>query len=269
MLLNVIFFTVLVTPGSECQSVTDTLIKSVSSTHAMEYYVSLPKGWNRNRKWPVLVVLEAAGKEFKLNAERFVAARKELPFIIVAPVTVTNGNYGKRDSTIYPYSAATWDMIDREGICQFDMKGLSAVMENERRNHNAEEKFYVTGFEAGAHLLWAMVFQHPEQLQAAIAVAGNYRNRCMEDKIRSTKKSTFDLPILGLYGETDSLFGKHGPMYLQWLEAKRQASQNGYRNCREREIKGKGHIPLPAEIFKNLALLLKKGRRSSSIVVKE
>lgn len=239
----------------------DSLIIAKAATHPMHYYVSLPAGWNKNKKWPVVVVVEAAEKEFKLNAERFSKARKQMPFIIVAPVVVSNGNYGKRDPEIYPYSNDMWDRIDREGVCSFDMNGLEAVMKDVREKYNGEEKFYLTGFEAGAHLVWAMTFRHPEQLKAAVPVAGNYRNRCMEDQIFSDDQSKVVLPIRAMYGERDSSFGKNGPVFSQWLEARKQAEQHGYKNISEEEIKGKDHVPIPAEVlnyFYSLVMTEKK-----------
>ncbi|MDP4265691.1 MAG: dienelactone hydrolase family protein [Bacteroidota bacterium] len=239
----------------------DSLVSRTATGHPMQYYVSLPSGWNKNKKWPVVVVVEAAEKEFKVNAERFANARKQMPFIIVAPVIVTNGNYGKRDPKIYPYSSTVWDEIDKEGACSFDINGLQAVMKDVRQLYNAEEKIYITGFEAGAHLVWAMIFQHPEQLMAAVAVAGNYRNRCMETQSFSDDKSKNELPVRAMYGEKDSLFSKKGGLFSQWLEAKQLAEKHGYKNITEEEIKAKGHVPLPAEVLNYFSSLLIAGKK--------
>src|SRR5690242_9044419 len=64
--------------------------------HPMQYFVSLPKGWTPSKKWPVVLVLEAAEKEYKINAHRFIDARGDMPFIIVAPIHTNNGNQGRR-----------------------------------------------------------------------------------------------------------------------------------------------------------------------------
>jgi hypothetical protein len=38
-----------------------------ASSHPIQYYVSLPEGWTSGKKWPVVVVIESADREF-LNA---------------------------------------------------------------------------------------------------------------------------------------------------------------------------------------------------------
>src|SRR4051812_43535721 len=89
-----------------------------ASHHPIQYYVSLPANWSKSSTWPVVIVLEDADKKFKLNAQRFVEARKDMPFIIVAPFITTNGTQGHKDSTVYPYSRSVWDTIDKISICR-------------------------------------------------------------------------------------------------------------------------------------------------------
>jgi hypothetical protein len=45
-----------------------------AASHPIRYYISLPANWSPEKTWPVIVAIEAAEKEFKLNAERFVEA---------------------------------------------------------------------------------------------------------------------------------------------------------------------------------------------------
>ena len=161
-----------------CQSSKLELKKA--SNHPIQYYIFLPDNWSPNANWPVVVVLSDAEKQFKKDAEQFIGARKDLPFIIVAPFITTNGNHGHRDSTIYPYSKQVWDSIDKLSICKFDIDGLQNILKDIKKNFSGTDKFFITGFEAGTHLVWAMVFQHPELLYAVAPVAGNYRSRCME-----------------------------------------------------------------------------------------
>src|SRR5437660_5288647 len=35
-----------------------------AASHPIQYYVSLPKGWNGERTWPVVMIIEAAEREF-------------------------------------------------------------------------------------------------------------------------------------------------------------------------------------------------------------
>jgi len=220
-----------------------------ASDHPIQYYISLPDNWSLKANWPVVVVLSDAEKQFKKDAEQFISARKALPFIIVAPFITTNGSQGHRDSTIYPYSKSVWDSIDKMSICKFDIDGLQSIIKDIKKYYSGADKFFITGFEAGTHLVWAMTFQHPELLYATAPVAGNYRSRCMESNSFSNDASRIQLPIKNFTGSNDEDFGVNGRIYSQYLEAKNLAVLHGYKNISETVIRGKGHIPLPAEVL--------------------
>ena len=238
---------IVIVSSANCQ--TTSLVLKKAGDHSMQYYISLPGNWTATKKWPVVIAVEAAEKQFKQNAERFMAARKDLPFIIVVPINTTNGQQGHRDSTIYPYSKAVWDTIDKISICKFDIDGLQHIVHDLKAEYAAADKVFITGFEAGAHLVWAMIFQHPELLYAAAPVAGNYRNRCMENDPFSTNISRMQLPIKNFTGSVDDIFGNKGNIYGQYLDAKKLAIAHGFKNISETEVAGKGHEPLPKEVL--------------------
>lgn len=228
----------------------DSLLLKTAKGHPMQYYISLPKGWKKEQQWPVVVVIESADKEYRENALRFVRARKDMPFILVAPFNVNNSRSGRRDPAVFPYSEATWDYIDKTGDCKFNMDGLTQLIADIQQEYNGEAQYYITGFEAGAHTVWQMLFQHPERLKAAAPVAGNYnRNSCMEEPLFSKDPSRVNLPVRGFAASLDSSYGPHGIVYSQWLNARQQAVIHGYTNIAEMIVPGKGHVPLPAEVM--------------------
>src|ERR1700682_2094930 len=96
--------------------------------HPMQYYLSLPQAWTASKKWPVVVVIESANRQFQSNAETFVRARQSLPFILVAPLAISNGGANYRNVPTYRYSDAVWNEIERVGGCQFDRAGIAAVV---------------------------------------------------------------------------------------------------------------------------------------------
>src|SRR4030095_11826856 len=112
-----------------------------ASNHPMQYYVSLPANLSSKSKWPVVIVLEAAEKQFKTNAERFITARKDMPFIIVAPFITTNGQRGHKDPSVYPYSSAVWDTIDKISICKFDIDGLQGIINDVKKDFLVRIRF--------------------------------------------------------------------------------------------------------------------------------
>ena len=97
-----------------------------ASGHPMQYYVSLPQGWTAARKWPVVVVIESANRQFQQTLGAFAKARKDMPFILVAPMVTTNGGANYRQAGTYRYSDAVWSQIEQDR-CRFDMAGIAAV----------------------------------------------------------------------------------------------------------------------------------------------
>jgi dienelactone hydrolase len=220
-----------------------------ASDHPMQYYLSLPQNWTASKKWPVVVIIESANRQFQSNTETFVRARQSLPFILVAPLVVTNGGSSYRGMPTYHYSDAVWNEIERIGGCQFDMAGIAAIVRDVKRFYAGEDRYFVTGWEAGGHTLWAMLFQHPEAIRAAAPVCTNYRGRCMEDVQFSSSPQRIKLPVTVLGGESDAGWKPNQPLYTQSQEAIRLAREHGYENVSESVAQGKGHGPLAEEVL--------------------
>jgi poly(3-hydroxybutyrate) depolymerase len=228
----------------------DSLELKTATNHPMQYFLSLPDKWVKEKKWPIVVIIESADKEYKENALRFVKAGKGMPFILVAPYNVNNSRQGRRDPKIFPYSAATWDIIERTGDCKFNMDGITQIIKDVQQQYNGEQQFFITGFEAGAHTVWQFLFQHPERLKAAAPVAGNYnQNSCMTEPLFSNDNSLIKLPVKGFSGSADTIYGYKGFVYYQWKNATQAAAAHGYKNISETIIPGKGHVPLPTEVL--------------------
>lgn len=228
----------------------DSLELKTATKHPMQYFLSLPRQWTAEKKWPIVVIIEAADKAYQENALRFVRERKDMPFILVAPFNVNNSRYGRRDPNIFPYTKETWDLIDKTGDCTFNMEGITQIIADVQQHYQGESKFFITGFEAGAHTVWQFAFQHPEQLRAAAPVAGNYnQNSCMTAADFSTDTARVHLPIRGFSGSADTLSGSAGVLYAQWKNAAQAAAAHGYKNISETRIPDKGHVPLPAEVL--------------------
>ena len=104
-----------------------------ASSHPIQYYLSLPEGWVAGKKWPVVVVIDSAEREFLQAATAFAQARGPRPFILVTPLVVTNGGTRYRSVPTYHYSDPVWGRID-SGPFNFDSDGIAAIMQ-EVRNH--------------------------------------------------------------------------------------------------------------------------------------
>src|SRR5262249_44208703 len=138
------------------------IVLKTASHHLIQYYLSLPEGWTAAKKWPVVFAIEGGLKNFRNSAEVYAVARKHMPFIIVSPVILTDGGGdNQRNLPEYHYAPEVWDQIEKTGICAFDQQGLDAIMTDLRQQYGAEDKYFITGHSAGAHLTWAMVLMHP------------------------------------------------------------------------------------------------------------
>ena len=80
----------------------------MAAGHAMEYYLSLPHGWAADKKWPVVIVIESAKRQFQETAEVFENARKGMPFIIAVSLVIRNADrvIGARAAPFRPCIAA-------------------------------------------------------------------------------------------------------------------------------------------------------------------
>jgi len=218
-----------------------------ASGHPMQYYVSLPQGWTAGRKWPVVVVIESANRQFLETLGIFAKARGDKPLILVVPIVTTNGGANYRQAGTYRYSDAMWNRIEQDR-CRFDIDGVAAVVADIQRLFGGEDGYFLTGWEAGGHTVWPMIFQHPETIRAAAPAVTNYAGRCMEPGF-STAAACADLPvtIFQVASGRDAAPGRF--VYTQSQQARKIAEEHGYRNVSERIIEGKPHGPLADEVL--------------------
>src|SRR5215475_8326807 len=193
----------------------DTPQLKTASTHPIQYYLSLPEGWTAGKKWPVVVVIDSAEREFLQAATAFAQARQQQPFILVTPLVVTNGGAGYRSVPTYHYSDQVWDRIQNSGQFNFDMDGITAIMQDVVKQFGGEDKYFITGFEAGGHTVWGILFNHPESVRAAALVCPNYAGRWVDEKQISTAAERTGLPIRDFVGTKDELCSPGHPIYTQ------------------------------------------------------
>ncbi|HWA82848.1 MAG TPA: hypothetical protein VG820_05425 [Fimbriimonadaceae bacterium] len=208
-----------------------------ASAHPMKYYLSLPDGWQAGKKWPVVVVIESANRDFETTAKEFERARGSKPFILVTPLVLTNGGPRYREATGYRYDAATWARIERDGTWKFDGAGVQAVLADVRRLYGGESKAFLTGWEAGGHTVFALAFTHPSWFAAAAPVCPNYAARW----IAPAGERAAGMPLRCFIGAKDDLWQRFSS---QWDRARNEARSRGFGDLSIRQVDGKGHEPL-------------------------
>lgn len=228
-----------------CQTEQPDIALKTALHHPIQYYLSLPEGWTPAKKWPVVFTIEGGLKNFRNSAQGYSVARKHLPFIIVSPMILTDGGGDdQRNLPEYHYPSDVWDEIDKIGICAFDQQGLDAIMDDLRQQYGAEDKYFITGHSAGAHLTWAMVLMHPEKLAAAATSCGNFNGRCIT-KVSSAAER-LRLPVRAFQGELDE--HRQG-LEEQFAKARELVTANGYTNISFELVKGAGHVPLADQVL--------------------
>lgn len=225
-----------------------------ASTHPIQYYLSLPQNWVAGKKWPVVVVIDSAEREFLQAATAFADARGSRPFILVTPLVVTNG--GTRYSSVptYHYSDPVWERI-QSGPFKFDSDGITAIMQDVVKQYGGEDKYFITGLEAAGHTVWGILFNHPETVRGAVLVCPNYLGRWVDEKQISSAPERANLPIRNFIGTKDELCSPGSPIYTQMQNAMDLAIAHGYKNVSVTRVEGKGHERLADEVLAYFASL--------------
>jgi hypothetical protein len=227
-----------------------------ASTHPIQYYLSLPEGWVAGKKWPVVVVIESAERDFLQAATAFANERKQRPFILVTPLVVTNGGAGFRSVPTYHYSDSVWATIQNSGQFKFDMDGITAIIRDVVKQYGGEDKYFITGLEAGGHTVWGILFNHPEAVRGAVLICPNYLGRWVEEGHISSTPERAALPIRNFVGTKDELCVAGSPIYTQMQKAASLAEAHGYKNVALTRVEGKGHERMADEVLSFFSSLM-------------
>jgi dienelactone hydrolase len=226
--------------------------------HAMQYAVSRPTGWTAGKRWPVLVVIPDAGRDFLGNLDAFVRARGDRPLLLVAPYVVTSGGTGYRAADSYHYSESDWAEVKRAGDFGFDDEGIAAVLADVRKRDGGEDRYFLTGWEAGGHTVWATLFRHPERLRGVVPVSTNYKGRWLDAGAFSAAPDRADLPVRVLF--VGAAAAESRLAYEAWLgqtkEAMEVARTHGFRNVSLSFVEKKPHGPLAEEVLDAVGSLM-------------
>jgi dienelactone hydrolase len=219
--------------------------------YPMKYYISLPKEWTPQRKWTILVNIEPNGAYYE-GAIEYARNRKNLPFIVITPLVLTNQGSVRRSSE---YPSSVWDEVNLIGAAAFDQEGLSTIIKNVQEAYNGQDKFFITGWSAGGHLTWLMIFNHPEQLAAAALAAGNFSGRGIAINTVSNSPERVDLAIQEFLGDRDKIYSS---LQSQWEVAVELAHKNGYKNLSQVIVKDANHNRFSKQVLAYFNSILSK-----------
>lgn len=220
-----------------------------ATTHPMKYYVSLPKGWSPDRKWPVLVAPSAHyGDKGNTNA-MFAAERdaRKANFIIVSPLVIN----ADRVAVMIEYRGAVADAIsaadaatdgrDEIARAKFDSEGIRAILKDVQQRYRSEDRVYITGFSSSTNIAYLFLFTHPELLKGVMINSGVYAGRGVDQEhiplLNSPERARIGVKYI--VGENDPNYTK----YLEgWQETKSELLRCGHPASRiETEVIKKGN----------------------------
>src|SRR5262249_39353285 len=157
--------------------------------------LALPAGWKADRTWPTLVVIPDASRDFAANLERFVQARGNRPYILIAPEVLSCGGARSRTPDHYSYTASEWTSLQCGDDFAFEEAGLGAVLADVQRRWKGESRAFLTGWEAEGHTVWAQTLRHPERWRGVAPVTTNYQGRGLAPAQFSHAAERANLPI--------------------------------------------------------------------------
>ena len=232
------------------------IVERTATTHPIHYFVSLPAGWNPQRTWPLLVVIPDAEREFRETAAAFAAVHGSTPFVIVVPMVLGGGGTAQQHKADFDYADGVWSTANRVGYCGFDEDGLTAVLDDVHRLYHTDSKIFLTGWEAGGHVVAPQLLQHPERIRALAIVTPNFLGRCVMPSTRNLTDVESRIPVRVFGGDKDPAWTSTSPLVTQSARFDSLARTRGFRNVSDSLIKNGGHGALAADVVGYFASLL-------------
>ncbi len=221
----------------------------VKGKHPMVGYLSLPKGWKKGAKLPVLVAVEGAGCGFLGRARDQAGSRGSRGFLVLTPCSLSNTN--ELDPAKYPwYGKQQLDEGNRNRI-GFDVEGLLALLDALKERYGADDRLAITGFSGGGNLCYAMTVLHPDRVIVSAPACANFSGLGFSD----AKPVDGGPPVRILTGEKDEhrdfTFGnKDSPgIEPQTDRAVAALKELGFKDVTRTMLKGVGHSACGTQVW--------------------
>jgi dienelactone hydrolase len=229
----------------------------VKGKHAMVGWLSLPKGWKKGERLPVLVTVEGAGCGFLGRARDAAGTRGSRGFLVLAPCSLSNTN--ALEEAKYPwYSKEQLDEGGRDRI-RFDVEGLLALLEVLQQRYGAGDRFAITGFSGGGNLCYAMTVLHQERVIASVPACANFTGAGFAD----AQQVEGGPPVRILTGEKDEhrdfTFGNKDMPGIepQTDNAMKALEGLGFKDVTREMLKGVGHSACAAQVWERIDAAMK------------
>jgi hypothetical protein len=216
--------------------------------HPLLAWVSLPRGWQKGKSYPVLVGVEGAGSNFAGYFRQSVGARGARAAVVVTPCGLSNTNDLKPET--YPYydpAVLTEWSGNRMG---FDGPGMEKVLEIVRTRLGGEERVFLTGFSGGGNYCYYKLLMDPAHVRGAAPACANYSGVGITEP--PAVGADGGPPVLLMTGANDPhrdhVFGTPPGIEGQTDRAQERLKELGFAKVRRVQLKV-GHAALHAEVW--------------------
>ena len=219
--------------------------------HAMVGFLSLPKGWKKGGRYPVLVTVDGAGSNFLGSARAFAKTRGGRKFLVLAPCSFSNTN--ELQPKKYPFYAPELLTESNSNRIAFDLGGLERLIEVVAERFGGESKIGITGFSGGGNLCYAMTIRHPDRILFSAPACANFSGMGLQG---AEAVADGGPPILILTGRNDPHRDyTHGKKDSPGIEpqtdnAVATLERLGFSNFRRTMLPGVGHSNCAAQVWK-------------------
>lgn len=208
VLLNIFLWTAFIAQMPRAES--ETMQHEVEG---FKYYLFVPDGIDQKQALPLIVSLHPSTGRGGMMIDLIKEQAQKKGYIVAAP--------NSKDSK-------SWFFDESEDIFK--------MIQQIKTTHAIDEKrIYLTGFSAGAGLVYYMGLNYPDKFRAIAAFAGPLRGPEQDVKIDISPDANRHIPVLILHGTLDGTLDISESIY-----ARDKLLTNGY-TVKFRELGGVGH----------------------------
>jgi predicted peptidase len=166
-----------VEPKPGTQTAQKLTVKSGGKETVVDYWLFLPKSYDKKKSWPLMLFLHGAGERdsnlnqvMKWGPPKRVGEKKDFPFVVISPQCPKNKRWNPAQLHSLVEHIATSYQIDRS-------------------------RLYCTGLSMGGYGTWAMIAKYPKLFAAVAPICGGGDP--------DTAKKLTGIPIWAFHGEAD------------------------------------------------------------------
>ncbi len=146
---------------------------------ALDYLLYLPKDYDQQDAWPLLIFLHGAGERGndlnlvkKHGPPKLIEAGKEYPFIVISP------------------------QCSKDSWWTWQLRELAALVDDVTSHHKVDkDRVYLTGLSMGGFGTWALAAYQPDRFAAILPICGG-------GEVMSTRRLK-GMPVWAFHGAKD------------------------------------------------------------------